>query len=48
MEVIIPKIEQIQMFETYASIIDKEIYLQDSENNKLIYLQSLLLAKMGQ
>ncbi len=47
-EVIIPKIEQIQMFETYASIIDKEINLQDSEINKLTELQSLLLAKMGQ
>ena len=47
-EVIIPKIEQIQMFETYASIIDKEINLQDSEIIELKELQSLLLAKMGQ
>ena len=47
-EVIIPKIKQIQEFETYASIIDKEINLQDSEINKLKELQSLLLVKLGQ
>ena len=47
-EIVIPKMEQIQMFENQASIIDKDIELRDSEINKVTELQSLLLAKMGQ
>ena len=47
-EVIIPKSEQILIFEEQVEIIDKEIKLRDSEINKLTELQSLLLAKMGQ
>ena len=47
-EIVIPKKEDISLFESQASIIDSEIKLRDSEINKLTELQSLLLAKMGQ
>lgn len=47
-EIVIPKNEDISLFESQVSIIDSDIKLRDSEINKLIELQSLLLAKMGQ
>ena len=47
-EIVIPKKEDISLFESQVSIIDSEIKLRDSEINKLTELQSLLLAKMGQ
>lgn len=47
-EIVIPKNEDISLFESQVSIIDIEIKLRDSEINKLTELQSLLLAKMGQ
>ena len=47
-EIVIPKDEEMLIFENQVSIIDKEIKLKDIENNKLTELQSLLLAKMGQ
>ena len=46
-EIVIPKKEDISIFESQVSIIDSEIKLRDSEINKLTELQSLLLAKMG-
>jgi type I restriction enzyme S subunit len=47
-EIVIPKKEDISLFESQVSIIDSEIKLRDSEINKLTELQSLLLAEMGQ
>ncbi len=47
-EVIIPPLNKLQMFEYQCSAIDKEINIKDKEINKLTELQSLLLAKMGQ
>jgi len=47
-EIVIPKNEDISLFESQVSIIDSDIKLRDSEINKLTELQSLLLAKMGQ
>ena len=47
-EIVIPKKEDISLFESQVSVIDGEIKLRDSETNKLTELQSLLLAKMGQ
>ena len=47
-EIVIPKKEDISLFESQVSIIDSEIKLRDSEINKLTELQSLLLVKMGQ
>ena len=47
-EIVIPKNEDISLFESQVSIINSEIKLRDSEINKLTELQSLLLAKMGQ
>ena len=47
-EIVIPKKEDISIFESQVSIIDSEIKIRDSEINKLTELQSLLLAKMGQ
>lgn len=46
-EIIIPKKEDILLFENQVSIIDTEIKFRYSEVNKLIELQSLLLAKIG-
>ena len=46
--IVIPKTDDILLFEKQISIIDKEIQLEDSEIDKFTELQSLLLAKMGQ
>ena len=46
-EIVIPKKEDISLFESQVSIIDSEIKLRDSEINKLTELQSLLLVEMG-
>ena len=46
-EIVIPKKEDISLFESQVSIIDNEVKLRDIEINKLAKLQSLLLAKMG-
>lgn len=46
-EIVIPKKEDISLFESLVSIIDNEVKLRDIEINKLTKLQSLLLAKMG-
>jgi type I restriction enzyme S subunit len=47
-EVVIPSVHEMTLFEKEASVIDKGIKLQNKENNVLTELQSLLLAKMGQ
>jgi len=46
-EIIVPTLKEMQVFEGYASDIDKEIELKDKEINILTELQSLLLARMG-
>lgn len=46
-EIIIPALQDMQMFESLASIIDRQIGVKDKEINNLTDLQSLLLAKMG-
>jgi len=46
-EIVVPTLKEMQVFEGYASDIDKEIELKDKEINILTELQSLLLARMG-
>lgn len=46
-EVVIPALQDMKVFEEYASVIDKLIGLKDKEINNLTDLQSLLLARMG-
>ncbi len=47
-EVAIPPLADLQLFESQASVFDKEIKIKDKEINNLTELQSLLLSKMGQ
>lgn len=46
-EVVIPALQEMKVFEEYASVIDKQIGLKDKEINNLTDLQSLQLAEMG-
>ena len=46
-EIVIPTLQEMQVFEDYTSNIDKKIELKDKEINILTELLSLLLAKMG-
>jgi type I restriction enzyme S subunit len=46
-EVVVPALQEMKVFEEYASVIDKQIGLKDKEINNLTELQSLLLARMG-
>ncbi len=46
-EIVIPALQKMKMFEERATIIDKQIEIKDKEINNLVELQSLLLAKMG-
>ena len=47
-EIVVPILQKMKMFEEQASVIDKQIGTKDKEINNLTELQSLLLAKMGQ
>ena len=46
-EVVIPTLQEMTVFEEHASVVDKQIGLKDKEINNLTELQSLLLARMG-
>lgn len=46
-EVVIPTLQEMTVFEEHASVVDKQIGLKDKEINNLTELLSLLLAKMG-
>ena len=46
-EVVVPALHEMKVFEEYASVIDKKIGLKDKEINNLTELQSLLLARLG-
>ncbi len=47
-EVVVPVLQEMKVFEECASVIDKQIGLKDKEINNLTELQSLLLARMGE
>lgn len=46
-EIVVPTLQKMKMFEEQASVIDKQIGIKDKEINNLTELQSLLLARMG-
>lgn len=46
-EIVVPTLQKMKMFEEKASVIDKQIGIKDKEINNLTELQSLLLARMG-
>ena len=46
-EIVVPTLQKMKMFEEQASVIDKQIVIKDKEINNLTELQSLLLARMG-
>ena len=46
-EVVIPTLQEMTVFEEHAFVVDKQIGLKDKEINNLTELLSLLLAKMG-
>lgn len=46
-EIVVPTLLEMKMFEEKASVIDKQIGIKDKEINNLTELQSLLLARMG-
>ena len=46
-EVVIPTLQEMTVFEEHASVVDKQIGLKGKVINNLTELQSLLLARMG-
>ncbi len=46
-EIVVPTLQEMKMFEEKAFVIDKQIGIKDKEINNLTELQSLLLARMG-
>ena len=46
-EIVVPTLQEMKLFEEKASVIDKQIGIKDKEINNLTELQSLLLARMG-
>ena len=46
-EVVVPTMQEMKLFEEKESVIDKQIGIKDKEINNLTELQSLLLARMG-
>jgi type I restriction enzyme S subunit len=46
-EIVVPTLKEMKLFEEKASVIDKQIGIKDKEINNLTELQSLLLARMG-
>lgn len=47
-EIVVPTLQKMKMFEEKASVIDKQIGIKDKEINNLTELQSLLLAMLGE